>query len=904
MSTPETQDGGDKSALPMNEAETVTVLPQDGPEVSTAENARVSTPSPERIAEDVTGTDVGATGPYRAAGGPSLPPMSDPTNGLPGGAGAEAIPGHEILGVLGRGGMGVVYKARHLRLKRLVAVKMILAGEHAGPEHVARFRTEAEAIARLQHPNIVQVFEVGEHREMPFFSLEFCDGGSLAKKLAGTPLPPAEAAALVQTLARAMQAAHAKGVIHRDLKPANVLLAGDGTPKISDFGLAKKLDEAGQTIPGAVMGTPSYMAPEQAGGKDVGLLADVYALGTVLYECLTGRPPFKAATSHDTIFQVVSAEPVAPRRVNPAVPLDLETICLKCLRKEPGNRYVSAQALADDLGRFLKQEPILARPATRRERFAKWCRRNPRVAVLSGIVAFAVVAYAITVSGLSWSLYREIGLKEQARKDAETNEKLANDQTLIAKANEKLAKENEDIANKGQSRALDYVLHLGRTWVAHELRKQQTLPHPGEAEATRRESFMLVRSALQEMARDLKLTQFNSVAARQLAGDFARDLGLLREALAEYQQAYNHVKGITQKDPDDDKARANMAVMLLRLGNIAWEMNGDQSMARTCFQKARDLRQEIADHPRKGEFTALDNRIALAYIALDQGRLEFSQGKLTASREHLAEALEARRAWVKEATADQQAMATSFLSEALMRMGVVLAHQGDQEGANKHLQEAVGLSEQVAERDKNDLTIQKDLTDINGAWGDVQAMRGDWERASASYAKAWEYVVAAKLPGTSEEAEGQVLLARTIERLAAAADQKGDAKDARGRRDMSLKVREALTRIEPACVSWKAAWLLALAHIDRQADDEAATLAKRAAGNGELLLQLARYHAVRAGKATVPEQRHTAAEQALVLLGDAVKAGYADRFTLAGDPDLASLRPEAGFQALLGRLAR
>ncbi|HKI32549.1 MAG TPA: serine/threonine-protein kinase [Gemmataceae bacterium] len=235
-------------------------------------------------------TDPAGSGSERAA----TPPDSteEPTLAPPSMERA-AVPGYEILGELGRGGMGVVYKARQAKLGRLVALKMILSGGHAGEADLSRFRTEAEAIARLQHPHIVQIHEIGEHGGLPYFSLEFCAGGSLEKKLAGTPLPPKEAAALVQTLARAMQAAHEKGVIHRDLKPANVLLAEDGTPKVTDFGLAKKLGEAGQTASGAVMGTPSYMAPEQAGGRSEQMspLVDVYALGAILYECLTGRPP-------------------------------------------------------------------------------------------------------------------------------------------------------------------------------------------------------------------------------------------------------------------------------------------------------------------------------------------------------------------------------------------------------------------------------------------------------------------------------------------------------------------------------------------------------------------------------------------------------------------------------------
>jgi serine/threonine protein kinase len=258
------------------------------------------------------------------------------------------VPGYEILGDLGRGGMGVVYQARQIALDRLVALKMILGGAHAGAADLARFRTEARAIARLQHPHIVQVHEVGEHEGMPYFSLEYCGGGCLDDWLDGTPWPAPRAADLVQKLARAMHAAHQAQVVHRDLKPANVLFTEEGEPKITDFGLARNLDEQGHTQSGAIVGTPGYMAPEQTGGKGkvAGPAADVYALGAILYELLAGRPPFRGPTPLDTLVQVVSADPVPVRALQPQVPPDLETICLKCLRKEPGQRYASAAALA------------------------------------------------------------------------------------------------------------------------------------------------------------------------------------------------------------------------------------------------------------------------------------------------------------------------------------------------------------------------------------------------------------------------------------------------------------------------------------------------------------------------------------------------------------------------------
>jgi tetratricopeptide (TPR) repeat protein len=314
--------------------------------------------------------------------------------------------------------MGVVYKARQQSLKRLVALKMLSAGANAQPMHFLRFTTEAEAVASLQHPNIVQIHEVGEHGGLPYFSLEYVAGGSLEKKILGNPLPAREAAQMVQTLARAMAYAHQRGVIHRDLKPANVLLTEDGLPKITDFGLAKRLDadDSSQTRAGTILGTPSYMAPEQAVGKsqNVGPLADVYALGAVLYELLTGRAPFRGATLLDTLEQVRKQEPVPVRQLQPKVPRDLETICLKCLQKEPHKRYASAEALADDLGRFLAGEPIRARPVGLPERVWRWCQRNPRTTALSA----TVVVLLATLTALAVTAVVNAGREREAIAEA------------------------------------------------------------------------------------------------------------------------------------------------------------------------------------------------------------------------------------------------------------------------------------------------------------------------------------------------------------------------------------------------------------------------------------------------------------------------------------------------------
>jgi WD40 repeat protein/serine/threonine protein kinase len=309
----------------------------------------------------------------------------------------EELSGYELLERLGQGGMGVVYKARQKSLNRTVALKMVLAGAHASPQERARFGLEAEAVAKLAHPNIVHIHEVGEHDGRPFLSLEFVEGGSLDKKLGGAPQPAREAARLIEGLARAVHHAHLQGVVHRDLKPANVLLTASGTPKITDFGLARLAAGSGHTRSGDVLGTPSYMAPEQAAGRNsaVGPATDVYALGATLYELLTGRPPFRADHAIETLRQVVEQEPVAPTRLQPNVPHDLETVCLKCLHKAPAKRYASAEALADDLQRFLDGRPILARQTPTWERGLKWARRKPALAALYAVSTAALVAVLI-----------------------------------------------------------------------------------------------------------------------------------------------------------------------------------------------------------------------------------------------------------------------------------------------------------------------------------------------------------------------------------------------------------------------------------------------------------------------------------------------------------------------------
>jgi hypothetical protein len=502
------------------------------PEMPAAWLARELTPpSPPTVVQEVPFDD-GQT----LSQSPGLQPAADP----PAKAGpGMVIEGYEVLKELGRGGMGVVYQARHVRLNRVVALKMILAGGHAGEQDLLRFLGEAEAVAALQHAHVVQLYDFGQHDGLPFFTLEFVGGGSLADKLKDTPLPPREAAGLVEQLARGMAYAHGHGIVHRDLKPANVLLTEDGTPKLTDFGLAKRVEVgSGLTVSGAIIGTPSYMAPEQAGGdaKRVGPAADVYALGAVLYECLTGRPPFRAAAVMETLLQVIRDEPVPVRQLQPGVPRDLETVCHKCLQKEPARRYTGALELAEDLRRFQAGEPIAARPVGRLERGWRWCRRHPAVASLSAALLLLVgVAAGASVAALR---FYEMAEGERKARDAAA--------TLAA---------SEADAHKDASKARDEALATGK-----ELRRHL--------------SFQYVANGTRALDQD--------------------DYGL---ALLWYARALEIDEGDAEREPADQLRLANTWRLLPRLvglyrhqGPLTWaEMNaaGDRVVTSSYDGTAR-----------------------------------------------------------------------------------------------------------------------------------------------------------------------------------------------------------------------------------------------------------------------------------------------------------------------------
>lgn len=406
---------------------------------------------------------------------------------------------YEILGEIARGGMGVVYRARQSKANRIVALKMILAGNLADDESVQRFYSEAKAAAHLDHPGIVPVYDVGECDGAHYFTMAFVEGRSLQEILRSGPVPSKAAASLLVKIADAVSYAHGKGVIHRDLKPANILLDKEGVPKVADFGLAKQVsNESNLTLTGQVMGTPSYMPPEQALGKSeqIGPAADVYALGAMLYEMLCGRPPFRAATLAETLQQVIHDDPVTPRSLNSGIDRDMETVCLRCLEKEPSGRYESAEALAAELRRYIRSEPILARPLSRPARLWRWCKRNQTLAVSLAMVSVVVVASLIFSGYVLVRSYRDVvkARRESVEDRMETMGRvLEMDQPLLEETSE-LRRQLIDESRKTRrvERALEQLAQLvaaatladGSTGVESLLGDFQALPGSELSSAT------------------------------------------------------------------------------------------------------------------------------------------------------------------------------------------------------------------------------------------------------------------------------------------------------------------------------------------------------------------------------------------------------------------------------------
>jgi tetratricopeptide (TPR) repeat protein len=523
--------------------------------------------------------------------------------------------GYEILGEVGRGGMGVVYLAHKLALNRRCALKMILAGAHISPAASARFRAEAETIARLRHPAIVQIYHVGAVCGLPYFELEYLSGGSLDKRLDGIPWSALVAAELVEVLAHAIAEAHRQGIVHRDLKPANILLDADLRPKIADFGLAKMLDtDDGLTKTQTVLGSPSYMAPEQAEGnsKQVGPTTDVYALGTIFYELLTGRPPFRAATAMETLIQVRDLDPIPPSRFQPGLAQAAETICLKCLEKLPQRRYPTAEALAEDLCRFRLGESILAHPTPAWEQAWRWTRRRPALAAAAGVGVAALLLLLIG-GGYYNARLRDSADKARAAEHAavaQRNLALNAFDQLVFDVQERLG---DAPATRPARRALLHTAIQGLDEIARGT--EGSAPDLSRAVAHLKLGNIYRQIALaaeaqrqfelaQRLAESLRATRPHDLGAADCLRDALAGLGMLRLNAArptEAQGFFNRVvtlaEQIVQREPQRTGARQALIEACLQLGR-AHGFAAEHPEAEQWYRKMHNLAEDwVADEP-------------------------------------------------------------------------------------------------------------------------------------------------------------------------------------------------------------------------------------------------------------------------------------------------------------------
>lgn len=491
---------------------------------------------------------------------------------------------YELLHEIARGGMGVVFKARQTKANRVVALKMILSGNLAGQNEVNRFYTEAEAAANLDHPNIVPVYDVGQIDGQHYFSMGFVDGQSLKDRVDDGPLPAQDAAQMAKTISEAVAYAHEKGIIHRDLKPSNVLLDQAGSPKISDFGLAKQMDSNSElTATGQVMGTPQYMPPEQAAGKidEVGPAADVYSLGAILYELLTGRPPFQAASAVETLRLVLQKEPLAPSQLNPAIDRDLETICLKCLEKEISRRYGSARDLADELGRYLASEPILAHPISRPARAWRWCKRNPVVASLAtAAVVFLLVGTVVSIS-LAIVASERANFAIEKGAEAERERKRADDERNSNALAQKVARANglvEALFTADIARAPDLISELGpyREWTDPLMKQEKTK----SANNPRKQ----LQASLALLAVDAEQVEY--LYGRMLTAE-PQEMIVIRAALLSHKADLTKQLWTVLENPqhdEDQRFHAACALSLFSPDDPRWENVSDDVAAMLAMQ--------------------------------------------------------------------------------------------------------------------------------------------------------------------------------------------------------------------------------------------------------------------------------------------------------------------------------
>jgi serine/threonine-protein kinase len=825
---------------------------------------------------------------------------------------AAAPPGYEILGVLGRGGMGVVYDARQIALKRRVALKMVTSGAHTGPAERTRFQIEAEAVAALQHPNIVQIYEVGEHDGIPYFSLEYVGGGSLEKKIKRQPMPPRDAAGLVQSLAVAMDYAHERGIVHRDLKPANVLMTADGLPKITDFGLAKRLgdSDSSQTQAGTILGTPSYMAPEQAEGevKEVGTLADVYSLGAVLYQLLTGRPPFQGTTLLETLELVRTQEPVPVRQLQPKVARDLETICLKCLQKQPAKRYIDAGALATDLGHFLANEPIEARPVGQVERLWRWCRRNPGIAALTAAVFLLLVVGVIGSTASAITIARERDQKESERQAADAARQLAERRKQEADDAHDQARKNADEALKQGALALGAFSTL-----INEVQNQI-----GDSPGMQPLKAKLLETALDNLDKVAKSDEDARLQGRMMANAYMRmgqlfqQLGQSEKAYTQYQKCHDIIQALAARDPKSDKAQANLAATFTQLGEMSLELRRDMRASLTYYQKALDIRKLLVGRPLTDSLDPVKVKGDLAESYMRVGVTHLRLGEVERAGDNVERALELRQQLVDDAPTDTSAqveVARSYrldLARSYMALAEVRFRSRDWDSARVAFAHGLALCERVHLENAKKPQYKLEFANTLGNVGVFEVRTGRLDEARTHYGR-YLMLMQELADLDPKNVYYQRYLGLANYRLATLARRVHDADTAQRCNQKCLEIREKLAAADAKSERRRMELILVLPRCGQhvRAAEEAAKFLNSSTADREVLYEVAQCYAqCAAAVSDAPELAREYRDKASEALTRALAQGFKDLVILETEPDLDALRDQPTFQALLATLKK
>jgi eukaryotic-like serine/threonine-protein kinase len=842
-----------------------------------------------------------------------------------------AVPGYEIIAEIGSGGMGIVYKARHRRLDRLVALKMILAGAHASSEQIARFHIEARAVAQIQHPGIVQIHEDGDHEGLPYFSLEFVPGGSLAQLIGGKPQPPRAAAAMVMQLCRAMAEAHSRGIIHRDLKPANVLLTLDGKPKITDFGLAKQMEgDSKQTRSGAIMGTPSYMAPEQAWGQthEIGPLSDQYALGVILYEMLVGRPPFQGANALETLELARNQEPVPPRRLQPKVPTDLETICLKALQKEPAKRFSDATAMAEDLRRFLDGEPIVARAVGTPERLWRWCKRNPRVAGLAAatvLMAFAITAgsaaFAVSLNTLNRELAKSYEDEAKARETAQTNERkatAAKNEAIAATKAEAEAREKEKQAREKAEALVQGAFAQNRNALEAQrvlsvLLNQRLLSIQGtqglreeliNTTLTGLEATIASLEELGKVARDKEgfaLGIRTLAGINQRAGQIAMEYGKYDETARYFRRMDELAEQLAAADPGALEPQKVRASAKATLGDFQMDRIGDAEAALKYFHQALGLRRQwlaresTNDDAKRGVANML-GAIAHAHLKL---------GDPAKARDTYREEVELR---------DQLSPAAAGQVEVRReraglrdKLGDLSVSLGEEKAGREHFQQALALRREIAAQNPDETQARRDvLLSLEKVGNHELIYSRDPKIARQYYQEALDgFLERLKAERASVLAKMDVALAHYY--VATADLRAGNRDSAMAHYRECRDIREELGK-DPQTKLSSLDLMLALARTGdhNRASAIAEGMIKAPPLDARIYFHSACGFALSAGAAaSLPASAESTrlvrhyTDRALAALRLARKRGWKSAEEVATDPDLDPIRADPGFVALL-----